>query len=341
MLYTGSSTFHTSRLQIEGNKSFYWASVKTVSKALESDGFSARHRGLYETWFLFQTSLIFILIASTAVVGQALPQGIPTLPTKEPEQQQPAQYSFEYHVNNPETGDIKTQNEVRDGDVVHGHYGLVEPDGSVRTVEYTADDQNGFQAVVHNSGGPVGASDLTKAVQSPAPAAPTPDGASDLANSLAAAAASSEAEQAAAQQQVAAQQQADIAAAKSAAESAKSASPAAAKPSAPAGPNTLSPLLKNPYLNPYYAYPYHPLSLYNLYKTHPAYRYGYLPPAHPLSPLYPPTPASPYSLIHPAHPVNPLAPYTYSALHPAHPANPLSPYSYSALNPLYNPLYRL
>lgn len=46
---------------------------------------------------------------------------------------------------------MKSQHEVRDGDVVKGSYSLVEPDGSVRTVEYTADDHNGFNAVVSKS----------------------------------------------------------------------------------------------------------------------------------------------------------------------------------------------
>lgn len=49
------------------------------------------------------------------------------------------------------TGDVKSQHEVRDGDVVKGQYSLVEPDGSVRTVDYTADDHNGFNAVVSKS----------------------------------------------------------------------------------------------------------------------------------------------------------------------------------------------
>lgn len=46
------------------------------------------------------------------------------------------------------TGDTKSQWETRDGDVVKGQYTVLEPDGSVRTVEYTADDHNGFNAVV-------------------------------------------------------------------------------------------------------------------------------------------------------------------------------------------------
>jgi hypothetical protein len=61
-------------------------------------------------------------------------------------------YSFNYGVNDPHTGDIKHQYEERDGDVVKGEYSLVEPDGSVRIVEYTADDHNGFNAVVKKIG---------------------------------------------------------------------------------------------------------------------------------------------------------------------------------------------
>ena len=49
------------------------------------------------------------------------------------------------------TGDVKSQSETRDGGVVKGQYSLVEPDGSVRTVDYTADDVNGFNAVVSKS----------------------------------------------------------------------------------------------------------------------------------------------------------------------------------------------
>ncbi|KAG5872995.1 hypothetical protein JTB14_023111 [Gonioctena quinquepunctata] len=61
----------------------------------------------------------------------------------------PAQYDFGYSVNDPHTGDSKSQHESRNGDVVHGSYSLIESDGTKRTVEYTADDHNGFNAVVH------------------------------------------------------------------------------------------------------------------------------------------------------------------------------------------------
>lgn len=62
------------------------------------------------------------------------------------------------------TGDSKNQQESRNGDVVQGSYSLVEPDGTRRTVEYTADPHNGFNAVVHKE--PLGAP-VVKAVAAP------------------------------------------------------------------------------------------------------------------------------------------------------------------------------
>ncbi|CAG4965905.1 unnamed protein product [Parnassius apollo] len=59
------------------------------------------------------------------------------------------QYSFSYDVQDGLTGDSKSQHESRDGDVVQGSYSVVEPDGTKRTVDYTADPHNGFNAVVH------------------------------------------------------------------------------------------------------------------------------------------------------------------------------------------------
>ncbi|XP_052864655.1 larval cuticle protein A2B-like [Anopheles cruzii] len=59
------------------------------------------------------------------------------------------QYSFSYHIADAVTGDNKEQQESRSGDVVTGHYSLVEPDGTRRVVEYTADPVNGFNAVVN------------------------------------------------------------------------------------------------------------------------------------------------------------------------------------------------
>ncbi|XP_055909277.1 larval cuticle protein A1A [Eupeodes corollae] len=63
----------------------------------------------------------------------------------------PPKYAFKYGVNDYHTGDVKSQHETRDGDTVKGQYSLVEPDGSIRTVDYTADKHNGFNAVVHKT----------------------------------------------------------------------------------------------------------------------------------------------------------------------------------------------
>ncbi|ODN01953.1 Larval cuticle protein A2B [Orchesella cincta] len=58
------------------------------------------------------------------------------------------QYSYGYSVSDSLTGDQKSASESRDGDVVKGQYSLVEPDGAIRTVTYTADSINGFNAIV-------------------------------------------------------------------------------------------------------------------------------------------------------------------------------------------------
>ncbi|CAG9837295.1 unnamed protein product [Diabrotica balteata] len=61
----------------------------------------------------------------------------------------PAHYDFAYDVNDPHTGDSKSQHESRHGDFVHGSYSLLESDGTKRVVDYTADSRHGFKAVVH------------------------------------------------------------------------------------------------------------------------------------------------------------------------------------------------
>ncbi|KAK4880005.1 hypothetical protein RN001_008151 [Aquatica leii] len=63
----------------------------------------------------------------------------------------PPKYSFNYGVTDLRTGDVKSQHESRVGGVVKGQYSLVEPDGSIRTVDYNADPINGFNAVVSKS----------------------------------------------------------------------------------------------------------------------------------------------------------------------------------------------
>lgn len=60
----------------------------------------------------------------------------------------PANYDFNYAVNEHSTGDNKAQHESARNGVVHGSYQLDDADGFRRIVDYTADDHNGFQATV-------------------------------------------------------------------------------------------------------------------------------------------------------------------------------------------------
>ena len=65
------------------------------------------------------------------------------------------------------TGDAKSQHETRQGDVVQGSYSLVEPDGSRRIVDYTADPIHGFNAVVRKE--PVATKVITPVAKIAAP----------------------------------------------------------------------------------------------------------------------------------------------------------------------------
>ena len=51
-------------------------------------------------------------------------------------------------MHDSHTGDVKSQHETRHGDQVQGQYSLLDADGHQRIVDYTADDHNGFNAVV-------------------------------------------------------------------------------------------------------------------------------------------------------------------------------------------------
>lgn len=66
--------------------------------------------------------------------------------------QKNSDYSYSYGVKDLHTGDIKHQWEKKEGDVVKGQYSVVEPDGRIRTVDYTADSKNGFNAIVKHKG---------------------------------------------------------------------------------------------------------------------------------------------------------------------------------------------
>lgn len=87
------------------------------------------------------------LVAGTVPVAKVV-QVVPVQAQYQPD----PSYAFAYQVQDQITGDSKSQEETRHGDVVKGRYSLVEPDGSRRTVDYTADPTNGFNAYVQKSG---------------------------------------------------------------------------------------------------------------------------------------------------------------------------------------------
>lgn len=86
----------------------------------------------------------------------------PVLATAEENDPHP-QYNFAYDIHDGLSGDSKSQTETRDGDVVRGQYTVFDADGLRRTVDYTADPINGFNAVVSRT--PVAAA----VVAAPAP----------------------------------------------------------------------------------------------------------------------------------------------------------------------------
>ncbi|KAH8369153.1 hypothetical protein KR009_002850, partial [Drosophila setifemur] len=89
---------------------------------------------------------IAIIVAIVAVAQAAL---LPMKPSgSEDTFDDHPRYSFGYDVQDAETGDVKSQTESRDGDVVQGQYSVNDADGYRRIVEYTADAVRGFNAVV-------------------------------------------------------------------------------------------------------------------------------------------------------------------------------------------------
>lgn len=90
----------------------------------------------------------FAYAAPIAKVAAPLAYAAPVAKTVEDYDPNP-QYSYAYDIQDGITGDSKNQQESRSGDVVQGSYSLNDPDGTRRTVEYTADPVNGFNAVVH------------------------------------------------------------------------------------------------------------------------------------------------------------------------------------------------
>lgn len=98
---------------------------------------------------MFSKVLCLVLVAVVSVQSVAI--GVAHAVVKTEEYDPHPQYSYAYDVKDHSTGDDKSQHETRDGDHVQGQYSLVEPDGSRRTVDYTSDPVNGFNAVVSKS----------------------------------------------------------------------------------------------------------------------------------------------------------------------------------------------
>lgn len=86
----------------------------------------------------------------------------------------PANYNFAYSVNDPQTGDVKDQQETREGDAVNGYYRTLDSDGFVRTVTYKSDAVNGFTAEVVRAAADPSAVPAVPAVKAVKVAAPVP-----------------------------------------------------------------------------------------------------------------------------------------------------------------------
>jgi hypothetical protein len=91
------------------------------------------------------------VVLALALASVVSIEGAPGAPAYAADYHAYPKYSYSYGVKDALTGDSKSAHETRDGDVVKGSYSLVQPDGVLRTVHYTADPVHGFQAEVINS----------------------------------------------------------------------------------------------------------------------------------------------------------------------------------------------
>ncbi|KOB77305.1 putative cuticle protein [Operophtera brumata] len=57
-------------------------------------------------------------------------------------------YQFGFDVNDDQYTNYQNRKEQRDGDVIKGSYSVVDSDGFIRTVTYTADPKEGFKAEI-------------------------------------------------------------------------------------------------------------------------------------------------------------------------------------------------
>jgi outer membrane biosynthesis protein TonB len=74
-------------------------------------------------------------------------------------------YQFGFDVKDDEFTNYQNRKETRDGNVIKGSYSVVDSDGFIRTVSYTADPKEGFKAEVVRE-----PTDIVIKVPTPAPA---------------------------------------------------------------------------------------------------------------------------------------------------------------------------
>lgn len=101
----------------------------------------------FQSFFSYQFAALFALIAcasSSPIVATPYGLAAPVAAVSKVEYDANPHYTYTYSVNDALTGDSKSQSESRHGDVVKGQYSFVEADGSLRTVDYTADPVNGY-----------------------------------------------------------------------------------------------------------------------------------------------------------------------------------------------------
>lgn len=141
----------------------------------------------------FQKLMLFAACLSAARAGVLAPVAPVAVAAKlaDSEFDPNPQYSFAYDVQDTLTGDSKSQIESRSGNVVQGQYTVVDPDGTRRIVDYTADPINGFNAVVQKQPlvkavAPVAAPVVAAPVAAPVVAAPAPVAAARFAAPVAA-----------------------------------------------------------------------------------------------------------------------------------------------------------
>ena len=73
-------------------------------------------------------------------------------------------YQFGFDVKDDEFTNYQNRKEQRDGNVIKGSYSVVDSDGFIRTVTYTADPKEGFKAEVSRQ-----PTDIVVKIPTPAP----------------------------------------------------------------------------------------------------------------------------------------------------------------------------